>query len=121
MPPLLLNINMIKQKSRIHHPRESNWGPPDWLPMVTTTILSSTATEESLNILMPIHKGLEQPLTHFTSLKLCKYSQIPHPSTRVFSTFYRWHMLRFDTNYKGGKPFLPLLKLLGLTCVICCN
>ena len=68
-----------------------------------------------------IHKVLEQPWRHFTSLKLCKCSQIPHPSTRVSSTFCRWHMLRFDTSYKGGKPFLPILKLLGLTCVICCH
>ena len=64
---------------------------------------------------------MEQPWRHFTSLKLCKCSQIPHPSTRVSSTFCRWHMLRFDTSYTGGKPFLPILKLLGLTCVICCN
>ena len=61
MPPLLLNINMIKQELRIGHPWESNWGPPDWLSMVTTTILSSAATEKSHNILIPTHKVLEQP------------------------------------------------------------
>ena len=49
------------------------------------------------------------------------YSQIPHRSTRVSSTFCRWHMLRFDASYKEGKPFLPVLKLLVLTCVICCD
>ena len=61
MPPLLLNINLIKRESRIGHWRESNWGPLDWLPLVTTTILSSAATEGSHNILTTIHKVLEQP------------------------------------------------------------
>ena len=60
MPSLLLNMNMIKREWRIGHPRESKWGPPDWLPMVTTTILSSAATEKSHKILMPI-QVLEQP------------------------------------------------------------
>ena len=27
-------------------------------------------------------------------------------------------MFCFDTSYKGGKYFLPILKLLGLTCAI---
>ena len=135
MSPLLLNKNMIKRESRIGYPRDSNWGPRDWLPMVTATILSSAATEKSHNILIlssaatekshniltPIHKVLEQPRRRFASLKLCKCFQIPHSSTRVSSTFCRWHMLWFDTSYKGGKSFLPILKLLGLTCVICCN
>ena len=68
---------------------------------------------------IPIHKVLEQSWRHFASLKLCKCSQIPHPSTRVSSTFCRWHLLRFDTSYKEGKSFLLILKLVGLTCVIC--
>ena len=84
----------------------------------TTTILSSAATEKSHNISIPIHKILEQPWRHFASLKLWKCFQIPHPSTRASSTFWRWHMFCFDTSYKGGKYFLPILKLLGLTCVI---
>ena len=121
MSPLLLNKNMIKRESRIGYPLDSNWGPRDWLPMVTATILSSAATEKSHNILTPIHKVLEQPRRRFASLKLCKCFQIPHSSTRVSSTFCRWYMLWFDTSYKGGKSFLPILKLLGLTCVICCN
>ena len=121
MPPLPLNINMIKRESRIVYPRKLNWDPPDWLPMVTTTIISSTATEKSHNISIPIHKVLEQPWRHFVSLKQWKCFQIPNPSTRVSSTFCRWHMLWFDTGYKGGKSFLPILKLLGLTWVICCN
>ena len=47
---------------------------------------------------IPIHQVFEQPWRHFTSLKLCKCSQIPHPSTRVSSTFCRWHMLSFDAS-----------------------
>ena len=105
MPPLVLNINVITRESRIGHPRESNWSPPDWLPMITTIIISSATTEKVPE----------------TSPKLCICPQVSHPSTRVSSTFCRWHMLRFDTSYKGGKPFLPILKLLGLTCATCCN
>ena len=37
----------------------------------------------------PIHKVLEYPWKHFTFLKLCKCSQIPHPSPRVASTHNR--------------------------------
>ena len=121
MPPLLLNINMIKQETGIGHWRELNWDSSGWLPLVTTTILSSAATENSHNILIAIHKFLEQPWRHFTSLELCKCSQFPGPWTRVSSTFCRWHMLKFETSYKGGKSFLPILKLLSLACVICCN
>ena len=39
-----------------------------------------------LSFYTPIHKVLEQPWRHFTSLKLCKCYQIPHPSVRVTST-----------------------------------
>ena len=60
MPPLLLNINMIKQKLSIGHQWKLNYGRPDWLPMVSTSILSSAATEKSHNILIPTHKVLEQ-------------------------------------------------------------
>ena len=35
--------------------------------------------------------------------------------------YHQPSVLRFDTSYKGGKRFLPMLKLLVLTCVICCN
>ena len=70
---------------------------------------------------IPIHNVLGKPGSYFTFLKLCKCSQIPHSSTRVLSTFCGWYILKFDTSYKGEKPFLPALKLLGLTCVICCN
>ena len=45
------NIDMIKREPRICHSLESKWGPPDWLPMVTATMLSSTATEKSYNTL----------------------------------------------------------------------
>ena len=69
----------------------------------------------------PIHKALEWPWRHFPSLKLCKCSQIPHPSTIVASNSRRWHMLTFDTGWEGGKPSLLILRLLWLACVICCN
>ena len=57
---------------------------------------------------IPIYKVLEQPWRQFTSLKLDKCSPIPHASIKVASTSCR-------------KPFLPILELLSLTCVFCCN
>ena len=56
---------MIKQESRIK--RELNWGPPDWLLLVTTTILSSAATEKSHNILYtpPYSLGATQKVFYF--------------------------------------------------------
>ena len=38
-----------------------------------------------LRFFVPVHKVLEYPWRHFTSLKLCKCSQIPNPSPRVAS------------------------------------
>ena len=58
MPLLLLNINMIKRESRIGQPRELNWGPQDWLPMVKTSISSSAVTGK-------YHKSLATTLVTF--------------------------------------------------------
>ena len=44
---------------------------------------------ESKKNYIPIHKVLEQPWRHFTSLKLCKCFQVPHPSPRVTATSSR--------------------------------
>ena len=52
-----------------------------------------------------IHKVLKQLKRHFTSLKLCKCSQTPRPSTRVSSTFCRWRMLRFALAVKEENLF----------------
>ena len=121
MTPLLLNINMIKRESRIGHPLESNWvlqiGYQWSQPLYYLQLLQPKV----IIFYIHIHNVLEQPRSYFTSLKLCKYCQISHPSTRVSSTCCRWHIFRFDTGYKGGNPFLLILKPPGLTCVICCN
>ena len=61
---------------------------------------------------IPIHKVLEQPWRHFTSLKLCKYSQILQPLPRLTSTSVRWHILKFDTGW-GEKPFSSNIKTSG--------
>ena len=37
MHPLILNTNLIKSESNIGYPWDSNWGPPDWKPAITTT------------------------------------------------------------------------------------
>ena len=55
---------------------------------------------------IPIHKVLEQPWRHFTSLKQCKCYQIPHPPLRVVSapnktkTNYHWlnHLQKLHTH-----------------------
>ena len=70
---------------------------------------------------MATHKALEQPRRCFTSLKLCKCSQIPHPSPRAAPTPRKSRMLRLDTSWEGGRPFPPISKLLGLTRVVRCN
>ena len=121
MPPLLLNINTIKRESRTGHPWNQTgvlkigcqWSQPLYCLQLLLRKVKI--------FYIPIHKVLEQSWRHFASLKLCKYSQISHPSTRAASTSCRWHMLRFDTSYKEGKHFFPILQLLGLICVICCN
>ena len=92
--------------------RIENW-PPRRIKRGSPRLITNGYSHYYLQLLLrkviifyiPIHKVLEQPWRHFTSLKLCKCSQIPHPSTRVSSTFCRWHMLRFDTSYKGGNLF----------------
>ena len=48
-----------------YDPREPNWGLPDWLSMVTTTILSSDATETSYNVLYTHPQGLGTTLKTF--------------------------------------------------------
>ena len=42
--------------------------------------------ERALWFYILIHKVLQQPWRHFTSLKLCKCSQMPHSSPRVAPT-----------------------------------
>ena len=37
------------------------------------------------------------------------------------SNLCRWHILRFDTGWQEGIPFLPISVLLGLTCVVWYN
>ena len=122
-PPLLLKINMIKQESI----ELATNGNQDGVPQIgykwsqPLYYLQLLLLRRVIMFYISVHKVLEQPWRHFTSLKLWKCSQIPHPSIRVASTSRRWHMLRFDTGWEGGKTFRPISKLPGLTCVICCN
>ena len=69
----------------------------------------------------PIHKVLKQLKRHFTSLKLCKCSQIPRPSSTFIINLLQMAHVKVCASCKRGKPFLPILKLLGSTCVICCH
>ena len=40
------------------------------------------------------------------------------PAARILDEYCRRHMLRFDGGREGGILFLPISKLLGLTCAI---
>ena len=68
-------------KCSYHHQLETRW-----VGVLLLGTRSSTNNGESLKkIYIPIHKVLELPWRHFTSLKLHKCSEIPHPSPRVTS------------------------------------
>ena len=57
-------------------------GIPYWQPAVQLIIVGSLKIFD-----IPTHKVLEKHWRNFTSLKLSEFSQIPHPSPRVTSTF----------------------------------
>ena len=81
--PLILNTNLIKPGSKIGYPYDSIWDCLDWEPIVIITTLCTTANEESL--IYPSIKSWINPGQHFTSLRLCKYSQILHLSPSINS------------------------------------
>ena len=61
----------------------THWmGIPYWQPAVQLIIVGSLKIFD-----IPTHKVLEKHWRNFTSLKLSEFSQIPHPSPRVTSTF----------------------------------
>ena len=59
------------------------------LSLLGTRSSMNNGVGESKKNYISIHKVLEQTWRHFTSLKLCKCSQIPHSSPRVTSTTNR--------------------------------
>ena len=61
---------------------------------------STNNGDESKTICIPIHKFLEQPRIHFTSLKLSKCSQIQHPSPRATSISNRTKTNHHQFNHK---------------------
>ena len=79
---------LVLASHRIWTRTPPDWEPADWeSPWLGTR--SSTNNGGVTKFYTPIHKVLEKPWKHFTSLKLCKCSQIPHPSPRVASTSNR--------------------------------
>ena len=78
MPPLLLNTNFVKQEPKI----AGHLGQPLTQPLSYNQLLLNRV----LIFDVPIYKVFKWPWRHFTSLKLCKCSQIPYPSARVSST-----------------------------------
>ena len=64
-------------------PQVSNWNSLDLEPTVITTIPCSTYSMMGvLKFYIPIFKVLQQSQRPFTSLKLCKCSQNPHPASQ---------------------------------------
>ena len=63
-------------------------------------------------------KAKETPSPHEVRLALLDTNPVYQSLGEIPHKTCRWHMLRFDTGRKGGIPFLPITKLLGLTCVI---
>ena len=92
-PPLTHRQLRHHQRTKINKTRLSRsissvfeFGPS--LSESSTRILKldiSTDSEHKFHNI-PIHKVLEYSWRHFTSLELCKCSQIPRPSPRVAST-----------------------------------
>ena len=64
----------------------------------------SRSNKQKIRFQLAINKTFcpnPEPLSHFTSLKLCKCSQIPHPSPRIASTPNRTKTTTFGlTTYK---------------------
>ena len=59
LPPLILNTDFIKLKSKMGYPWDSIWDCLGWEPAVITTTICSTTNGESLRFYISIHKVLE--------------------------------------------------------------
>ena len=75
-------------------------------PVFITTNYAQRIMGRVYGFYMPIYKILEYPWRHFTSLKLCNYSQILYPSLRVAIT---------PNRLKTNHYWLNLLNLLAST------
>ena len=96
MPPLILGRNFIKRELKNCYPYDreaavitTNWEPTEWDSPYLEPAVQLIIRSGSLATPCNIHKVLQQTWRHFTSLKLCKCSQIPHSSPRVTSTTNR--------------------------------
>ena len=96
MPPLILGRNFIKRELKNCYPYDreaavitTNWEPTEWDSPYLEPAVQLIIRSGSLATPCNIHKVLQQTWRHFTSLKLCKCSQIPLPSPRVTSTYNR--------------------------------
>ena len=76
--PLLLNTNLVKQEPKI----AGYLGQPLTQPLSYNQLLLNRVLIFDIHI----YKVFKWPWRHFTSLKLCKCSQIPYPSAKVSST-----------------------------------
>ena len=78
---------MIKQEWKFGHPWKSNCATPDWFPMVTTTILSSAATEKSHNIPYIHLQSLGTTLKTFYFLETVQIFSNPTPINKSIINF----------------------------------
>ena len=103
----LVSESLIDSQNIMLHWFWTNWLPIGFNLALITTTLCSTTNGESLKVLYTHPWSLAITLETFTSLKLCKCYQIPHPSLRVASnpnktkTNYHWlnHLTTLHTHY----------------------
>ena len=73
----------VDSELKLHKTRIENWLPTEFNFPPITTALCSTTNGESLMVLYTHPYSLGTTLEIFTSRKLCKWYQIPHPSLRI--------------------------------------
>ena len=94
---VILDIILIKLKSKIGYPQDTISDCLDWEPAVITATYVHSLMGRALRFHITIPKVLEQPWKHFNSLKLCKCSQILSP--RVVSTPNRTKTNNYQLNH----------------------
>ena len=98
---LILNTNLLIRKSKIGYPQNTIWDRLDWEPaVITATLYVHRLMGRAFRFYIPIYKVLEQTWKYFTSLKLCKCSQIPHSLPRIVSTPNRTKTNHHQLNHR---------------------
>ena len=93
--------SQISSPSAIEHKYDKRWiknWPSPGIELSSSRLITNGHNHYTQMLLgkvitfyIPIHNVLEQPCRNFTSLKLCKCSQIPHPSTEYHQPSIVYH------------------------------